>query len=142
MFWNRIISLSLNVLLKLIYEVYWFCCLLICKNQNKANFAWSSFSSMAKLRWQQRYAALCGVSGVFWAPKAKRYWTFNWPEIERPGKYFFRGGIRRIGNQEFWIINDTIALVVLRYLFCYESTDPNTNRKRWLKIQLVRMKTA
>ena len=43
--WNRTIKLFLRVLRKLIYEGYWFCCLLICRDRNKKNFAHRSLLS-------------------------------------------------------------------------------------------------
>ena len=49
-YWNRIISLFLKVLRKLIYQTYWFCCLLICRDQNSENFAHHIFTC-----WQQGF---------------------------------------------------------------------------------------
>ena len=51
-YWSRIISHFLKALCNLVYEVHWFCCLLICGYQNKENFAHRSLLSKSKLRRQ------------------------------------------------------------------------------------------
>ena len=51
-YWSRIISHFLKALRNLIYEAYWFCCLLICGDQNKENFAHRSLLSKSRLRRQ------------------------------------------------------------------------------------------
>ena len=49
MHWLVIINLFLKVLCKLIYEVYWFYCFLICRYRNKEIFAHRSFLFVTKL---------------------------------------------------------------------------------------------
>ena len=57
-YWNKIISLFLKVLCKLLCEAYWICCLLICRDQNKKNVTYCSFFYL----WQNYVdnAASCG----------------------------------------------------------------------------------
>ena len=87
---NIIIRLFLIVLCKLIYDVYWFCCLLSCRDGNKENFAHQSFVT----RLRRKHSFMCSelhlrASGIFWAPEDYYFCTSNWPEIEKTGRVFF-----------------------------------------------------
>ena len=131
MYWSRIINLFLKVLCKMIYEVYWFCCLLFCRDRNKENFARRPFLSVTKLRRKR------SVMQQAWHLR-----TRGLKSVLSPGSlafFIFR-------NYQSWNLNNqwndrwsSFALTIYNY---YEWRDPNTEEKSCIKIQLPQMKFA
>ena len=122
--WNRIISLFLKVLWKLIYDVYLILLLINLLRSKKGNVCSSVFficdkttsktqrhgiSTMPK-NW--KFAG--GGGGGGWCSELRKL-TFldvglTWNLRNQKG--FFQEGVRSIINQEIWIIHETISQVV------------------------------
>ena len=134
---NIIIRLFLIALWKLIYDVYWFCCLLSCRDGNKENFAHQSFHQSFVTRLRRKHSFMCselhlrsGSFGDVLSPRSLLFLhvklTWNW----KNWKSFFWRGIRTIISQEIWIIDEIVNQVILQCLSIIASEEILMLKKR------------
>ena len=119
-FWKFFISLFMSWFIYLLLF-----CLLICRNQNKENFA----HSFCVIR--DKTTSKTQLHELSMRPKNWEFGEYSehrklsaferqiGAELKKLKWFFSRRGMRRISNQEIWIINETVRLerVILRLIF-------------------------
>ena len=147
MYWNRIIILLLKVLRNLFHEAYWICYLLIFRDLNKEKFVHRYFLCLTKLRRKRSVMRLASHLGARSLGGVPSPWFLALLDVELAVNWRNMKDLFQVGNIEQsrdlnnpW--KNKACNFVITICYYYQWRCPNTEEKRWLKIQMVQMKAT